>query len=549
MMETRKAEIKQEVAAPAQSALAGGVRRRIATAAMIIMVGNIASRLLGLVREQVIAALFGTTGYAAAFVAASAVPTALYDLLIGGALSAALIPVFSEIAEREGDPALSRLGSVILTLSATLLIPIIIVLALFTPQLVMIYAGNLPEADRELTGSLIRIMLPAVFFIGISGISTALLYARHIVTYPAFTVAIYNAAIIVCALILSTHFGPVSLVIGVLAGAVGQVVLQLPGLRGMNLRLLWDIHHPALKRIMLLYAPVAVGILISNIAVAIDRNLASRISVETMPVMRYATTLVQLPLGLVGTAMSFAILPTLSRLAITKNSPPADVSSYKETVALGIKLVLLAILPMAAGLVVLREPVVRLLFQHGIFDPESTNLTALAFLAYAPSIPFAAVDQILIAAYYARKNTLIPMLAGIADTGIYLVVALSLVGALGMPGLVLANSAKWIGNTLILFFLLWRSVGGLRRLGLENMLVKVGLATLVLAAIAWGSMTLLGSRLNQEHLSARLILVIIPIIFGGLVYTGTLLVLRVEELSLLFAMIRRRLSRAGRQTI
>lgn len=540
--------MKQEIPAPTQSALAGGVRRRIATAAMIIMFGNIASRLLGLVREQVIAALFGTTGYAAAFVAASAVPTALYDLLVGGALSAALIPIFSEVAENEGEQALSQLGSIILTMAGVLLVPIIALLAMLAPQLVMVFAAGFPATDRELTETLTRIMLPAVFFMGISGISTALLYARHVVTYPAFTVAVYNAGIIACALLLPRQYGPVVLVIGVLIGALAQVLLQVPGLRGMNLRLNWNIHHPALRRIFILYAPVAAGIVLSIIGIAIDRNLASKVSVDTMAVMRYATTLVQLPLGLVGTAMSFAVLPTLSRFALTKDSSETELSDYKSTLALGLKLVLLAILPMAVGLAVLREPVVRLLFQHGVFNAQSTDLTSLAFLAYSPSIPFAAIDQLLVVAFYARKNTLTPMLVGVAGTCIYLGTALSLVGTLGMPGLVLANSAQWIGHALILFFLLWRSVGGLRRLGLETTLVKVLLATLLLAAIAWGSMTLLGSRLNQEQLSTRLILVIVPILLGGLVYAGALLALRVEELSLLFAMIRRRLSRSGRQT-
>ncbi len=501
-------------------------RRTVVKAATIIMIGNVVSRLLGLVREQVIAALFGASGATDAFVAASTVPTIIYDLLIGGAISAALIPVFSDYAD---DPAqhddLSRMTSTLLTLAAIILSCIILILIAFAPQLIELLGVAFAPNVRADAIRLVRFMLPATFFMAVSGIFTALLYARQKFVLPAFVAALYNASIIVIALSLTALIGLHSLVIGVIVGAIMQVVLQWPALRGLRIRPSLDFSHPALRRALNLYVPVALGLIVTIVGIVIDRNLASRTGEGNMAAMRFATTIIQFPLGLVAVALSAAILPTLSRQVT---------SEYKSTLALGIKLAMIAMIPAMVGLIVLREPLIRLLFERGKFGAFDSERTALAFLAYAPQLPFVALDQLLIVAFYARKNTVIPVSVGVVSVGFYLLTALSLIGPWGMPGLAFANAVQNSSHAIILLVLLWRAIGGLIGYGIGRTTLKVCVAAGVMGWLVGWLVGWLGSSAIGVLIAAGL---------GGLVYVLLVILMRVEEVRLFMAMVGERYQR------
>lgn len=514
-----------------------GVQRTIVKAATIIMIGNVVSRVLGLVREQVIAALFGAQGVTDAFVAASTVPTTIYDFLIGGAISAALIPTFSEYAD---DPAhaadLSRISSTLITLAALALCVVVAILSAFAPQLIELLGTGFAPDVRDEAIRLVRLMLPATFFMALSGIFTALLYARQRFVLPAFVSATYNASIIVIALLLVAPFGVQSLVIGVLVGALMQVVLQLPALRGLPVRPSLDFSHPALRRMLKLYVPVALGLLVTIAGIFLDRNLASRTGEGSMAAMRFATTMIQFPLGLISVALSSAILPTLSRQAMASAARPPSSVEYKSTLALGIKLALIAMIPAMIGLIVLREPLVRLLFQRGQFSAFDTERTALAFLAYAPQLPFVALDQLLIAAFYARKNTITPVAIGVVSVGFYLVTALMLIGPWGMPGLAFANAVQNSSHALILLALLWRALGGLMGFGIGRTALKVCGASLVMGwLVSWAIGWLGGSVVG----------VVLAACVGVIVYVLVVVLLRVDEVTIFGSLVREKLRPAA----
>lgn len=517
-------------------------RRRLATAATIIMLGNVASRLLGLVREQVIAALFGPTATTSAFVAAATVPTMIYDLLIGGAISAALVPVFSDYAAKaagdehlkvraEARRELAHAAAAVLTLAFLALALLVVALLAFTPQLVWLLAAGLDPAAQARSVALVRFMLPGVVFLGLSGVTTALLYARQMFGYPAFAVSIYNAGMIAFALLFAPFVGINSLALGIVAGAFGQLALQWPGLRDLRLRPTLDLRHPAVRRIVRLYAPVALGLIVTQVGVIVDRNLASHTGEDSMAVMRFATTLVQFPLGLTATALSFAILPALSRLGAA-----GDGAGYKATLTTGLRLVLLAILPATVGLLLLRVPLIQVLFEHGVFDARGTERTALAFLAYAPQLPFAAVDQVLIFAFYARQNTVTPMLVGVLGVLTYLVAGLVFIGPLGwgMPGLALANTVQNSLHAIVLFFLLHRAIGSLRGYGLGGTFAKAAAGSLALAAVWLLVAPLVATPLDLLSLSGRATYFVVGVALGAVVYALALLLLRTEELGALW---------------
>ena len=517
----------------------------LARAAFIIMLGNALSRLLGMVREMVIAGLFGSTSATDAFTAASRVPSTVYDLLIGGMIAAALIPVFSDYYSTQMKEDLGRLVSGLLTLVTAALATVAAIIYFLAPQVIAIFGqGYSPEVQAVAT-DLLKAMLPSILFLGMSAIFTSLLYSRRSFVFPAFCAAAYNTRIIVAALPVHQFLGITSLVVGVLLGSLLQVVVQLPALRGMPLHLVLDLRHPALVRIMKLYTPVAMGLVVSLVGVAIDTNLASHTGEGNLASMRFATTLIQLPLGLVATAMASAILPTLSRYGPSALSgpDPQPLADYKRYLSMGIKMVLLLIMPAAVGLVLLREPVVQVLFQRGNFDAEATQRTALAFLGYAPSLPAAAIDQMLIFAFYALKNTVAPVVVGVLGVGVYLVVALTLIAPLGFFGLTLANSAQIVFHTLVLLFLIRRVLGGFSGLGLGAATLKVLTASLSMAVVVSGVSQSMLFWFDVSGTVGALAQVLAAGGTGLLAYAGIVLLLRVDEAGRFWSLARRRLGR------
>jgi len=510
----------------------------MARAAALIAAGNVASRVLGLARETVIANLFGATGLVSAFRVAQIIPTMLYDLLVGGMVSSALVPVFSEQAERD-RVGLWHLASLILSLAVVVLGVIVLLIELATPQIAFLMAGGFEPELLAATARLMRLTTPAVLFLSLSGIITGLLYALKRFALPAFTAAVFNAVIVATALTgaLIWGWGIEALAVGLLLGAILQVALQLPGLRDARLRFVFDLRHPALRRIGKLYLPVILGLVISQIAIALDRNLASRTGEQSIAWMQFATTIIQFPLGLISAAISLAILPTLSRLASTNGDTLND---FMDTLATGLRLVLVLTIPAAVALFVMAQPVVALLFQHGDFTGFDTQQTAVALRLYLFGLTFAAIDQPLIFAFYARQNTLTPALVGLLGVGFYLVAALlpSLARPMQMTDLVLANSVQLTGHALVMLWLVNR-LAPLRGRGLESTTFKAVAAATVMGLLLWLTLPFLQAQLPADNLINEAALVGLLSLAGGGSYLLGLYLLRSQELTLLFSLLQR----------
>ena len=459
----------------------------LARSAGILSIGNVASRVLGLMREMVIAALFGQSGLVSAFTVASQVPTMLYDFLIGGMLSAALVPVLSEFAtQRDADgkrTELTRLvGALISLLGMTLGVAVILVTFL-APQIAWLMAGGLDDFDPTLlplTADLIRIMAPAIWLFSMAGLLTAILYALQRFTFPAIASAIYNLGIVIAAPLLAPRLGIMSLAIGVLMGSAIQFGVMALDLRrsGVGFRVQWS--HPALGKIMRLYLPIAAGLLVAQAQIILDRRLASGTGAQSIAWMRSATTLQQMPLGLISVAIALAALPKLSQHFAVQ-----DEAAYRHTLGRGLRMVLVLMIPAAVGLWLLGEPVTRLFFQRGLFTAQDTGQVVAALNIYLVGMLFAAVDFPLNYAFYARNNTLWPALVGVLSVGVYTVVALVLVQGAGFLGLVWADSAKQASHALVMLGLLLWKVGPLgARMG--QGMARIGAATLLMALGIWG---------------------------------------------------------------
>jgi putative peptidoglycan lipid II flippase len=521
---------------PAETAQAAEVDRSagITRAAGIVAAGNVLSSVLGLVREIVKSDLFGASGFVSAYNVAALVPSMLFDLLVGGLVNAALVPMFSEFAARKDRAELWRLLSLLLSVAVVLLSIAILVLELFAPQVARLIAGGLDEDLLKVTADLLRITVPAVLFLSLSAIVSGALYALKRFAFPAFAAPLFNLATIIVAVLLASRLDIAAMALGLLIGSIVQLIFQLPGLRDARLRWHFDLRDPALRKLLRLYLPVLAGIVIGQIATVLSLNLASRTSPAGIALMDYPTRLIQFPLGLIASAVSIAILPSLSRFAAANSS-----NEFRSTLAQGLRLVLVLIIPSAIGLYVLGYNIVGLLYEHGAFTPADTAAVTLMLWLYLIGLVFAAIDQPLVFAFYARKDTLTPALVGlICNVGIYLAVALIPPALYGRPlqvtDLAIANSVQWMSHALIMLFLTRLRLGGLGGFGLWSLIGKAVVGSSVMAVIAYVAITALNAVLGDSSILREGIGVIGAALAGFGIYLGIMVWWKVPEISMIW---------------
>jgi putative peptidoglycan lipid II flippase len=500
----------------------------------VLAAGNLASRVLGLLREMLIAAFFGASGQVSAYRVAAQVPILIYDFLIGGMLSAALVPVLSDYA-RHGKAEFAQVVSALATIFALVLALLVLLLELAAPQVAWLLAGGFATQDPgllQLTAQLIRLVSPMVWLLSMGGVTAAVLYALQRFTVPAFATAVFNLGVVVAVLLLAPSLGIYSLVVGLLLGSATQLAMMAIEIRrrDVNVRPTPNWRHPALRRILWLYLPIAAGLVVSLFQVGLDRRLASGTGESSIAWMANATTLQQMPLGLISVAISLAALPRLSQYYAAR-----DEGGYRTTLARGLRMLWLLIAPSAALLWLLGTPVTRVLFQHGAFTAQDTVQVVAALNIYLLGMLFAALDYPLNFAFYARNNTLLPALVGVASVAVYIVVALTLVQPLGYLGLVWADTAKQASHLAIMAFLLWRRVG---RLGAGTLrgLFEVALATGLLTVVAWGVAKLVSSALPPT-LVGSLVLIAAAAGAGLVVYAVFLFWRGQAEIKTIFARI------------
>ncbi len=511
-------------------------RREIARSASLVMLGNLGSSIMGMVRQIVVVAI--GTSVAGPFNSALLPAQTFNDFLVNGSVSGALIPTFNDYSAPERRDELRRIVFTIVNLVLIIMFVAAVLYALFSPFFIDFLVAGYKGPEKQLTLQFSQIIFFSLIALGPFAVLLAALYALKEFGWPAFATTSYHVGIIIGAFagsLLGAHYyGHLGLAFGVLLGAAGEIGLLLPGIRNQRLRYMFvlDLKNPALFRILKLYAPVALSFLVSMGLIIFDQHLASLTpggGAANYTAMRAATTLIQFPIGLVAAALSFAVLPTLAAHARV-----GDIERFKATLLLGFRIGLLLMIPAAAGLIVLRVPIVGLLFMHHNYTAENAARTAVALQNYAYQLPFIAVDQLLMAAFYARKNTIIPVIVGIVGVVWYLAIALPFWQTVGMPALVLANTFQNAMHPVILLILLRITIGHIRIREMVPALLKIFVATAVLVAVAWGLQMLLGhiALFSPGHLLGQLLTVVVAGGLAGTVYIGVVLLLRVEEVAL-----------------
>lgn len=414
------------------------------------------SRVLGLVRDVVIADLFGAGRAYDAYLIAFMIPHMLRRLLAEGALSSAFIPLFTERLTKDGPDRATRFANTVVT-AALLFFPSLVALGIFfAPFYVSFFADGFSAEQLDLTIKLTQITFPFIALVGIAAILMGVLNSYERFFAPAFAPVLFNVGVIVSAFALMSFFTePIyALAVGVLLGGLGQLLFQVPYLRDRwRYRPTLDLRDEGLQKLFRLMLPSVVGLAIFQINTIVDNKLASHLAEGSVSVLQYAIRLFQLPLGIFAVSVGSVIFPRLSAHAAAR-----DVLALAQTLRESVKFSLFILLPATAGLYALAGPIIQLLFEHGNFTPDDTRLTVYALINYLPGLIGYALVYLLTRAFYALQDTRTPLFVGAVSVALNVVLDYALVGPLGVGGLALATSLAGIINTVLLLLILRRQL-------------------------------------------------------------------------------------------
>ncbi len=516
--------------------------RAVARNTVIVMAAFVFSRLLGLVRDIVIAHVFGTGNGLGAYVAAFRVPDTIFLLVIGGVVGSAFIPVFSAMRQQGRDAASWRLTSTLINTSLVVISLVGLVAALLAPQLVgSIIAPKFTAQQQALTVDLTRIMLLSPLFLGLGGWAQGVLNAENRFALSAFAPIFYNLGIIAGALLLAPAFGVYGLAWGVVIGAFLHFASQVPGLVqvGMRYSLRLNLRDRGVGQVVRLIGPRLIGQLAFQANFIIITALASGLGEDKVSAINYAYGLMMLPFGVFALSLSTVIFPTLTAQFARHEMP-----QLRDTLWAGVRVLVFISAACAGGLLVLRYQIIALLYQHGDrFTAASTELVATPLLWFSLGLVSYAVVEVLTRAFYAMQDTRTPVKVAVATVLLNAVFAWSLVGTLGHGGLALSLAASTSCELLMLVFFLRRRIAreneaGQERTTLLSALKSIAAATVMTAALL-GLNRLLGDW-GQGSTIAELVRVSISIALGGAIYLLVGWLLGSRELNEAIRLVRRR---------
>lgn len=513
-------------------------------AAGLLSVAVLLSRMLGLVREIVTRNYIGATGMEAnAYAVANRFPEAIFFVIAGGAIGSAFIPTFAAYFARDDEAGGWRLFSAVINLMTVVVTTVAVITAVFAPQFVQFFYGGQIANEPELlplTVKLMRIMLVSPIIFGVSGVMMGALNARQHFLLPALAPSIYNLGIIAGAILIRPP--EVGLAVGAVVGALGHLLIQLPGLRqkGAKYTAVITLTDPGVRQVLRLMAPRVLGLSFSQINNFIILLLTGSAMLVTgsLPALDVAFRLIIMPQGFLGQALGIAAFPTLSTLAAKQ-----AFDDMRDIIVDSLRILLFVGIPITLVLAVLRTPIVTLIFERGEFGAVSTQFAAWALLFYAFGLIALAGLEIVARSFYALGDTLTPVLAGgvqIVLMGIFSYwLSFHLFPALGwlpLGGLALGFSLSNILEALLLLWLLRRKMGRLDGRRLLNGLIKMSAAGSAMLLAMWG----VGRVTAVWPLFIQLVMVSL---LGGIVYILSSHLLRIEELNQIVAYGRRRLRR------
>lgn len=549
--------------------------KSIARSAGIVSIAVMGSRILGLVREQVFAAFFGPGVANDAFNIAFRIPNMLRDLFAEGALSAAFVSTFSRTLTQKGEREAWRLANLVSNGLVLVLSVIVITGIVFAPQIVGLLFESSPNVSPDQTHfafqlavKLTRVLFPFLLMVSLAAVAMGILNSKDRYGVPASASTMFNVGSIIGGLFFAYLFAPeyiangasalihqhkllrddtgaasaiTGMAIGTLVGGMMQWLIQVPSLRSVGFR--WEpilsFRDEGVRQVMRMMAPAIIGSAALQVNLVINTTFATSLGEGRVSWLQFAFRLIYLPIGMFGVAISTATLPAASRAAAADN-----LEEFRRTIAQALRLTFLLTIPSAVGLIVLNKPIIALIYQHGgRFTEYDTAQTGIALAYYTIGLTAYSAVRVLAPAFYALKETRVPMMASLFSIITNYAVAKSTVDYFGMGhrGLALSISAVSIVNFALLFVFLRRKVGKMEGGNLFPTFAKVSAAAAVMGAICWLVSQQIEATMGTVSLAARLIDVGASIAIGMTVFYLAVRALKVGELDQMTNMLKRKL--------
>jgi putative peptidoglycan lipid II flippase len=514
-------------------------RRRLALNTAIFALATAVSRIAGLGREVVQASFFATTASASAFTVASQIPNLFSNLFSQAALSAAFVPIFTELMQagrkREAFKLASELFWLILIGLGTLTVIYMGVAGLIMP----LFTGTkFSVAETALTAGLSRVLFPVVLLLSLTGLLVGILQSYDEFTIPALAPAVWNVVIVVLMVVLHAHFhgadAVYSYAIAWLVATVVQLLMIASALRKIDFRLQFSVSFkdPRVRQVLILFLPVTMSIGIINLDVFLNAELGTLVSVHAPSAINDAFRIYMLPQGVFSVAVATVLFPTLSRMASAR-----DPGGMRRTLGNGIRQINLLLIPSAALLAVLATPIVRVVYQHGAFHAYSTHLVSIALFWFAFSLPFAGLNLLLGRTFFALQRPWIPTKLAAINMVVDIVVSLALYKPLGIAGLVIGTVAANVVMTWLQLRRLRIGFNGHLEFAQTGMItIRILVATAIVTALGYliwkGLDAALGTALVPEIVSLGMALIL-----AGVLYARLVLWMRIPEARQIQALI------------
>ncbi len=525
-----------------------GTSEPIARAAGLAGAATLTSRILGLVREQVLAALFGAGDQMDAFLVAFRIPNLLRDLFAEGAMSAAFVPTFTAHLTKHGKADAWRLGNNVL--NALLLITGVLALlgTVFARPLVTLYAENFAAVPGklELTVTLARVMFPFITLVAIAAAAMGMLNSLRHYFVPALSPATFNVVAILFAVVLTPvmpmlGLPPImSMAVAALVGGLAQVLVQWPTLRreGFRYRPILDLRDRGLRQVLVLMGPGTVGLAATQVNLLVSTLLATSQGTGAVSWLQYAFRVMYLPLGLFGVSIATAVLPAAARHAALD-----DRAAIRRTVSQGLALMLVVNIPATCGLIALSTEIIRLLLERGHFTAADTTATATALRLYAVGLVGYSTTRIASPVFYALGRSRVPVALSVVSMLTNLALSLVLVRVMGFGGLALATSLAALLNATLCVVLLRSHLGGLAGRSLALTFLKIGVASAAMTLTVVGVNRSLSGSAFHVGIALQAIHLVVAIAAGLLVLALTARTLRIAEFTSLATEARRRVQK------
>jgi putative peptidoglycan lipid II flippase len=523
-------------------------------AAGLVGLAVLCSRFLGLARDQLSAALFGGGALMDAFTVAFRIPNLLRDLFAEGALSTAFTTTFSRTFVQDGDKAAWRLANKVCTLAIVFMSAVTVIGIVAAPWLVSVLGFGFTGEKAALTILLTRVMYPFILLVSIAALAMGMLNARNIFGVPAMASSFFNLGSIIVGIglgwWLDPHFGTpalLGLAIGTLVGGAMQLLVQLPSLRraGYAFRPDFAWRDPGVEATLRIMGPSVIAASTVLVNVTVNSAFATLLGDGPTYWLSIAFRLMQLPLGIFGVALGTVALPLLARMAAVGNF-----TSFRSELARGMRLAMLLTIPASIGLIMLAEPIMSVLYQHGKFGARETMESAGALRFYAIGLSSYAALKVLVNAFYAIDRRKTPMVVSLIGVGLNLLLnwIFTLHLGWGHRGLAFSTSCIAVSNFVILYALMRRHLRLLETRAMMALLLKVAAASLALVAVCWAGQHYLLSDWATLAFWPKLTWLLATITVAALVFLGCTLALRVDELEHLRTIVNRKLRRSSAAT-